>query len=113
MNKYIDDLACSVLDDMSADGDWFVPDEFIEKFAILIADECLSYINEGGADFAKFMINVNFKTQGATDELKVMNEQYIDLEIKSEKPVVVVDDNIWRKIDNHVLAEIEKLKENK
>ena len=59
------------------------------------------------------MINVNFKTQGATDELKVMNEQYIDLEIKSEKPVVVVDDNIWRKIDNHVLAEIEKLKENK
>ena len=112
MNKYIDDLACSVLDDMSADGDWFVPDEFIEKFALLIADECLSYINEGGADFAKFMINVNFKTQGATDELKVMNEQYIDLEIKSEKPVVV-DDNIWRKIDNHVLAEIEKLKENK
>jgi len=112
MNKYIDDLACSVLDDMSADGDWYVPDEFIEKFALLIADECLSYINEGGADFAKFMINVNFKTQGATEELKVMNEQYINLEIKSEKPVVV-DDNIWRKIDNHVLAEIEKLKENK
>jgi len=75
MNKYIDDLACSVLDDMSADGDWFVPDEFIEKFALLIADECLSFIEEGGADFAKFMINVNFKTQGATDELRELSKK--------------------------------------
>ena len=39
-------------------------------------------------------------------------EDYINLEIKSEKPVVV-DDNIWRMIDKHILAEIEKLKEYK
>jgi hypothetical protein len=41
----------------------------------LIADECLSFIEEGGADFAKFMINVNFKTQGATDELRELSKK--------------------------------------
>ena len=40
-----------------------------------------------------------------------INHQQINVKIKSEKPCV--DDNIWRKIDNYVLAEIEKLKENK
>jgi Fe-S cluster assembly iron-binding protein IscA len=35
-------------------------DMFDEKFAELIVKECLSYMEDGDIDFAKFMIKKNF-----------------------------------------------------
>jgi hypothetical protein len=45
MNKYIDDLACSVIDTLP-DGDWYVPDEFIEQFAQLVIEECAKILED-------------------------------------------------------------------
>ena len=39
---------------------WLTNDLVIEKFAELIVRECMSYMEDGDIDFAKFMIKKNF-----------------------------------------------------
>lgn len=49
---------------LTADGCWDEIDDYgreaIEKLAVLIVEECLSYMKDGDIDFAKWMIKKNF-----------------------------------------------------
>lgn len=42
------------------DFDYSFDDDFQEKFAELIVRECMSYMEDGDIDFAKFMIRKHF-----------------------------------------------------
>jgi Fe-S cluster assembly iron-binding protein IscA len=42
------------------DYEYSFDDDFQEKFAELIVKECMSYMEDGDIDFAKFMIKKNF-----------------------------------------------------
>jgi len=49
---------------LTAQGCWDEIDDYgreaIEKLAVLIVEECLSYMKDGDIDFAKWMIKKNF-----------------------------------------------------
>lgn len=49
MNKILDDIATEVIMKMPAgagDGDWYVPDEFIDEFGILIVNMCADIVED-------------------------------------------------------------------
>ena len=84
-----------------------------DDYDVEISDEIMQLIRQVAIECAEVAANHDALDiyENIRDYFGI-DQQQINLEIKSEKPVVV-DDNIWRKIDNHVLAEIEKLKEDK
>jgi hypothetical protein len=57
MNERIEQLA-EQAETWNADGDKCEVD--LEKFAELIVRECMSYMEDGDIDFAKFMIRKHF-----------------------------------------------------
>lgn len=43
-------------------------DKVLERFAELIVKECMSYMEDGDIDFAKFMIKKHFELEGQVTE---------------------------------------------